>query len=319
VLRDLVMLLFISRTSHAAVTLPNWPNAVVYWGALVNANVAITTYLQENPSWFTNVKLATDVESTGVNDSDPIAAHAAQSSFNAAQQALTANGILGGDYISGSLVEPLADVQQYPFGRVAQQYMPSIAKYCGVWSSSEPYAQFVCFSDAPTMAAFHAIILRDWQQTHTRIHFVDNAGSLEGGYGDQSWAGQVQNMQVINQMAQSIGTRAIFNISMIPGEVSAADMNLLVNALRGAGLALEEPWPAEVSSSPSLTAVAVQQYRQLLDAGIAVVMIQIDSSGEATSQQLKSWVRTWRKPGDRLYLSQCFFEQPDPSIYFLKQ
>jgi hypothetical protein len=300
------------------VSLPTWPNADTYWGVLVNVNQYITSYLQSDPTYFTNVKLATDLEVVQVNYNSSTSVAAAQSAYATAYTAMTAKGIMTGNYISGTNVMPLAYESQYPYSIVPEEYMPATSQYCGTWSTQEPWRQFVCDGDATTLTVFHGNITKQWMQFPAPIHFVDNAASEEGGDGDQPWPGQCQNIKELNQIAQSLGSRAIFNISMLPGELSDTDMSLLIDALQGGGVSIEQPWEDVVRNNASLTANAVKQYRQLLDAGIAVIMIETNGSGQATPQQLKSWALTWRKPGDRLYLSQIFWQQPDPSIYFLK-
>jgi hypothetical protein len=297
--------------------LPTWPNADAYWGALVNVNQYITTYLRTHPNYFSNVKLATDLEIVQVDYKSPSSVTAAQNAYSNTYSAMTRAGIMGGTYISGTNVMPKAYESQYPYSIVPKENMPTGAQYCGVWPG-QTWRQFVCNSDTATMDAFHANITDQWRQFPAPIHFVDNAASQEGGHGGQSWSSQCENMKAINQIAKSLGSRAIFNISMVPGELSDADMSLLMNALQGAGVAIEQPWQVQVRSNPTLTANAVRQYRQLLDSGIAVVMIETNGAGQATLEQLKSWVLTWRKPGDALYLSQAFWQDPDPAVYFLK-
>jgi hypothetical protein len=34
--------------------------------------------------------------------------------------------------------------------------------------------------------------------------------------------------------------------------------------------------------------------------------------------QLATWVRTWRKPTDHLYLAGAFYKRPDMSVYRLQ-
>jgi hypothetical protein len=314
--------LIVATSAHTAVasaagSLPTWPNADIYWGALVNVQQYITSYLTNHPDYFAYVKLATDVEYQGANYSSSSSVSTAEKSFKAAYDAMTAKGIMTGNYISGTTVAPVAYENELPYAMVRTNNMPSTAKYCGAWPG-ESFRQFVCNSDAPTITAFHNNILNQWKRFPAPIHFIDNAASYEGGDGKQPWAGQCHNMAVINQIAQSIDSRAIFNIAMVPGQLSDADMDLLISSIPGAGVSFEQPWQEEVSRSVSLTEKAVQQYRQLLDARIAVVMIQTNGPGQATSEQLKSWVLTWRKPGDHLYLSQIFWQEPDPNVYFLE-
>src|SRR6185437_2605818 len=110
------------------------------------------------------------------------------------------------------------------------------------------------------------------------------------------------NLAAINSIANSQGARAVFNISMQPGLIAPSDLTLLISSIPGAGVALEQPWDTNVQTNPTDTALAVTQYRQMLDAGLAVVMVQISGGSSATNAQLKTWTATWRHAGDPLYL-----------------
>jgi hypothetical protein len=299
--------------SGTGIQLPSWPDASSYWAALVNVTTAVNTYLANHSAYFTNDKIVTDLEANSVNYADSTSVNNAKNAYNQARTTLMSRGLLVGRYISGTNVEPMANEDRYPYSIVPIENMPSFAKYYGQWSSSQPWRMIINVSDAPTRAAFQTQIKQEWQKNPSNIYFLDNAANHEGS--TQPWADQCKNMYEINQLAQSMGARAIFNISMLPGGISDTDMNLLVNALNGGGVTFEQPWEAVVSNSATLTANAVKQYRRLLDSGIAVVMIAQNSASQATPAQLKAWVATWRKPSDPLYLSLSFFTAPDPTIY----
>ena len=106
-------------------------------------------------------------------------------------------------------------------------------------------------------------------------------------------------------------SRVIFNISVHVGQLSDQDFRLLTDAIAQGGLALEMPWHPNVRRDPEATARAQMRYRQLLDTGMAIVLIPVDGTPAET---LAAWVNSWRKPTDHLYISTPFFKAPPPFL-----
>jgi hypothetical protein len=297
----------------------SWPDADRYWGAMVNVNGYVTNYIKAHPSFFADVKMATDLTIAHVNFSNSSSASAAKSLYEEAHIAMTGLGIITGNYISGSNVIAIENQRQYPYQAVQRGQMPPTAKYCGTWPG-QSWRSFICVTDAATRKVFHDQIRMQWESIPAPLHLVDNAASYEGGpLGVQPWADQCANMKEINAVAQSLGQKVVFNVAWVPHQISAMDMATLVDALKGAGISSEQPFETYVSSNSTLARRAIREYRQLLDAGIAVVMIAVARPGQATAEQLASWVSTWRRAGDSLYLSQAFWKKPDPKAYWLPQ
>ena len=80
---------------------------------------------------------------------------------------------------------------------------------------------------------------------------------------------------------------------------------------RDNGIALEMPWHPNIQKSPEATAKAQARYRQLLDSGLVVIMIPVDTP----ASKLSGWIQTWRKPSDHLYISGVFWKAPDLTAY----
>jgi hypothetical protein len=299
------------------VSLPNWPDASHYWGVMINATDAINWHITNHPTSFTEDKLVTDMNVLGVDYTSPTAIPTASATYNQARAVLTAHGISLGTYISGTNVEPQANQDRYPYSMVRKEDMPSTAKYIGTFGS-QTWRQLIDPADSVTTTAFHNQIRAQWVlQTGIQWHFIDNAGSLQGGTGYGSWTNQTNNMRAINTLAQSMGARAVFNISMVVGAITPSDLSLLISAIPGGGICLESPWPSSMSTNAIATANAKAQYRQLLDSNIAVIMIGASTTTptQATSLALRTWVATWRKPTDHLYMAKTFFIAPDPAVY----
>jgi hypothetical protein len=97
------------------------------------------------------------------------------------------------------------------------------------------------------------------------------------------------------------------------GMMSDQDTQELIDALgRDNGIALEMPWHPSIQRSPEATAKAVRRYRQLLDAGLVVIMIP---TPDQPATLLSGWIRTWRKPTDHLYIGGIFWKPPDMAAY----
>jgi hypothetical protein len=93
--------------------------------------------------------------------------------------------------------------------------------------------------------------------------------------------------------------------------MSDEETRQLMAAVADHGIALEMPWHPNIRRSAVQTERAKVRYRQLLDSGMGIVMMPIDGD----PQQLVDWVRTWRKPADRLYISGAFYKAPDLQFF----
>ena len=144
------------------------------------------------------------------------------------------------------------------------------------------------------------------------IRFVDNAAIHPAVERKQPWQAYCQNMEGIRKIAEAQNSRVIFNIAMHVGLMSDDDTRRLIQAIGpDNGIALEMPWHASIQKSPEATAKAVARYRQLLDSGLVVIMLPVNIDANV----LSDWIRTWRKPGDHLYISAIFWKPPDLSAY----
>jgi hypothetical protein len=296
-----LLLLAFFATSSASISSFQWPNANIYWRVLVNVNQYIEKYPKE---WFSRDKVVTDLSVVNVS---PGAMGLAADRYRRVRDLLESHGMYVGTYISGTTVGPAADQTVYPAGSVPIEHMPPSARYVGSWPG-QPGRRIIDVESDVTRQALQAGIRQLWEATPAPLRFVDNAAAHSSTGGKQPWAGYCKNMEGIRQVAESLGSRVIFNISMHPGMLTDDEALQLTQAVgAGNGIALETPWSPAIRQNTEATAKAEMRYRQLLDSGLTVIMIPTD----VAEDQLAAWVNTWRKSTDHIYFSGIFWKPPE--------
>jgi fibronectin type 3 domain-containing protein len=285
-----------------------WPDSNVYDRAIVDANQYIVTYIVEAPSWFANVGLATNFVVNLTNGTTAAEAH-----YNQVVSTIEQYHIAVGVYVSGTTLVPQAEQNLWPYTTVPLEWMPAAAVYSGSWPG-DPDRRIIDVTDTSTVQALQTGIKTLWEEHPAPVYMVDNAAvnSVQGG--TQPWQAQCDNIMGIRQLAEATGAVTIFNVATLPGAMSASDTDELIHAIgSNNAIMLEDPWDPYVRAHPSLTQAAVNTYRQMLDSGIAVIMLAIPDyvDGELLAQ----WINTWRKPADNLYIGWSYFTAPDPAIY----
>jgi hypothetical protein len=282
-----------------------WPDSSTYWRALVNVNQYIQKYMQMHPQWFEHDKLVTDLAVQDVQNHDQ-AVH----TYQGVRALLESHGMYVGTYTSGTAVRARTANTNYPPRNVSTEDMPASTKYAGTWPG-HPELQFLDLSDANTRRAFHENLRKIWQDTPAPIRFVDNAAIHSSAGKGQAWEAYMKNIEEIRQLGDSMGSHVIVNISMHAGMLSDQELAQLLHAIgTGNGICVEMPWARSIRENPSATQRQQQRYRQLLDSGLAIVMIPV----AIPQDQLASWLRSWKKIADHLYLATPFFKEPDMSI-----
>jgi hypothetical protein len=299
-----VFLLAVPVTRPAQHGAFQWPDSSHYWRILVNVNQYIES---RPPAWFAQDKVVTDLNVINVSP----ASHEAAEHYAKVRKLLESRHIAVGTYISGTTVEPEAVQTTYPLVAVPIEQMPANAKYVGSWPGHAE-RRIIDVTDPDTRHAFQAGLTQLWQQSPAPIRFVDNAAIHPAVERKQPWQAYCDNIEEIRKIAESQNSRAIFNIAMHVGLMSDDETQRLIRAVGpDNGIALEMPWHASIQKSPEATAKAVARYRQLLDSGLVVIMLPVNIDANV----LSDWIRTWRKPGDHLYISAIFWKPPDLSAY----
>jgi hypothetical protein len=303
-------IIFLTLTASLAVRSENsagfqWPDSSHYWRVMVNVNQYIANRPKE---WFAQDKIITDL---AIQDVTPANHAAAVDQYTRLRHDFAARGIYVGTYMSGRTVGPEAEQNAYPPGSVSIEQMPANAHYVGSWPG-QPDRKIIDVRDPETRHALQAGIRQLWVDVPAPLRFVDNAAVHPAVGRGEPWKAYCDNMREIREVAQSQGSRVVFNIAMHVGLMTDEDARELTDAVGPEnGIALEMPWHPFIQKSPELTAKTVARYRQLLDKGLVVIMIPVDTPAST----LSSWIRTWRKPSDRLYISGAFWKAPDLSVY----
>lgn len=277
-----------------------WPDSNNYWEALVNVNDYIAS---RPPDWFTHAKLVTDFMILKVT---PANYSQAEAKYTEVRGLLQSRGMYVGTYVSGTTVSPQSTRNTYPPNAVSTEQMPADARYAGAWPKN-PDRKIINVSDANTRHELQANIAKLWTAVPAPLRFVDNAAFHQSVGGTQPWRDHCQQLKELRELAESQGSRVIFNISMHVGMLSDEETRDLMDAVGDNGIALEMPWSPVIQSSAAATAKAQMRYRQLLDSGMAIVMIPVNTDQDA----LARWVRTWKKPSDHLYMNGIFWKAPD--------
>jgi hypothetical protein len=278
-----------------------WPDPRKNGIVLVNANQDIVTYLSNHPSWFQSGETVLDISVPNRPDRD-----ASEQERIQVVNALHDKGLTAGTYTSGTTVEPLAAIKLWPYDKVPIEWMPPDFGQAGSWPN-ESARRIIDLTDVRTRHALQDGMRRIWQGSSAPIRFVDNAASHSSTGGTQPWAAYCANIAEIRQVGESLGCRLVFNVSVHLAFLSDAEATQLVRAVgKDNGILLEQPWGDATRKSPELTRKAQARYRQLLDAGMVIVVLPVDLPVDI----LMSWLKTWRHAGDRLYLGWPFFKEP---------
>jgi hypothetical protein len=282
-----------------------WPDSSRYSRVIVNAQEGMEGYPKE---WFSQDTLVTDLTIADTRNKSP---EAAMQQYQALRELLTSYGLAVGTYISGTTAEPEAMETKWPWAVVPLEWMTPDSLYVGVLPD-EPYRKIINVSDPATRRAFQANIRKLWEETPAPVRFIDNAAIHPSAGKGQPWASYCQNMKEIRELGEAMGSVQIFNVSVHVGELSDAEANQLIEAVGHGGILLEMPWHQNIRSNAAATERARFRYRQLLDAGMAIIMAE---PGAEPSSQLVKWVDTWRKPSDHLYFGGAFWKAPNPALY----
>lgn len=287
-----------------------WPNSRDYWRMLVNVNQYAERYVKENPRWFAQDKVVTDLE---ILDIPAGGRGQAIKRFKGVRTFLQSRGMSVGTYVSGSTVGPEWMQTHYPNWGVSIERMPPNTRYVGSWPG-ERDRKIVDLSDTESRRALQAGIRRIWEGEPAPIRFVDNIPPHPAVLRMQPWSASCKHMAELRELGESLGARVIFNIPMSVSELSDEDTRELIKAVGGGGISLEMPWTDVIRNSKEATARAKQRYRQLLDGGMGIILIPVNTPEDL----LTAWVRTWRKPTDHLYISTPFWKAPDMRVVRLQ-
>jgi hypothetical protein len=286
----------------------DWPDSTNCWRALVNVNQYIESYVKRHPQWFSRDRLVTDFAVHHVVDE-----RSAAQEYTRVRKLLESKKMYVGTYVSGTSVMPESKLTKYPRETVSFEQMPSTAHYSRS-DAKEAERRTIDVSNAETRHALEANIRQLWERFPAPVRFIDNMPPHPKVYRMQPWRVSCEYMAELARIGQRVGSRLVFNIPMSVGEMSDQETRELIEAVGQNGIALEMPWTDVIRRNPDATKRAERRYRELLDTGMAIVMIPVNTPED----ELANWVRSWRKPADHLYIAYPFFKPPDASAYALR-
>jgi hypothetical protein len=301
-----LILLAISAASPKNIAF-EWPDSSRYWRVMMDVGQQVEFYLKNHPQYFSQDKLILNL---AIFDVPPGGQDQAARQYKKIRKQLESRGMIVGTYVSGTTVIPKSEQNHYPPANVSIEQMPPDAQYVGSWPGHAT-RRIVNLADPATRQPLEAGIQELWKRFPSPIIFVDNMPALPGATGGQPWEATCKHMEELGKIAEAQGSRVMFNMPIHVGELSDQQTQKLIQAVDHNGISLEMPWHANIRKSKDATERAQKRYRQLLDSGMAIVMIPV----KTPEDQLAAWVRTWRKPTDHLYLAGPFYKQPDMSVY----
>lgn len=280
-----------------------WPESGLCRVVLPNGDQYLVDYLKKHPDWFSPGELVLSLVVTR-KVSDSIADLEKQ--YQSHREFIESKNLVIGTYISGTTIVPEADENSWPYPTVPTEMLPKGVKLSGKWPGAHA-RWFINVADPFTRHALQTAIESEWATYPAPLRFVDNAGVHRSAGATQPWDAYCQNIKALRHIAEGQGSHVVFNIATHPGMMSVAETDELMDAVGQEGILLEDPWTLYVRKSPVETERAKKRYRQLLDSGMAIVMLL----NKVPADALFDWVGTWRKPKDRLYIGVPFFKKPE--------
>lgn len=283
-----------------------WPDPATKGTILVNVTQDIIHYMKSHPEWFLDGELI--LSYTVLLGSDRVAA-ARQYQENL--EFFKSKGLVVGTYISGTTAKPEAEQTRWPYETVPTERLPQSHHITGFWPK-DPHRRIIDVTDAPTRIALQAGIKREWQAHPAPLRFVDNVAAHKSaaGNGVAPWDVQCEYIRGLREIGEDLGSRMVFNMALHVGFLTDREAALLIQAVGQNGIALEDPWTPHVRRTPVETKNAVARYRQLLEAGMVIVMLPLN----VPEDELERWVHSWNKPAYHLYFGGVFFKKPTHGV-----
>jgi hypothetical protein len=281
-----------------------WPDPLTHPRVILYADQGLADYMRDNPDWFADDTMIGGLFIKDVAYGDSSSGVRA---FDALRTDLMYKQMQVGTYISGTTVAHEDVITKYPADAVAIEDISVKTKFLGPWLR-DPSQQVVDLSDVGSRLSLEGGINQLWAHVPAFIRFVDNAAVHPRVAAMQPWENYCINMTVLTVLAASHQTHLIFNVFARPWELSDQETVQLINAVGFAnGVSFPLPWSLSIKDDKRAAGWAVYRYRQLLDKGIAVILIP---SKEAPAGELSKWIATWRRSTDPLYIAAPYWDEP---------
>ena len=281
--------------------LPAMPTSDDWYGAVVNANTDIASayHLNNLPP---ALRMITDLKGTsGLTWGRAVATVQA-----AHPQALI------GTYHSARDAQPLATLTTHPPRAVPKEGLAEsqiLMKH-----PADPDVYIIDYSQPAARKYLVDQIVENIIRSGRPLAYLDSVSHNESGF-PMPWATTMTLIRELSTNLHALGKRAIINAAWVPGITSMQSVDLVIGSGVD-GVSLEMGFHPNVRGSVPRIQTAMQQYRKMLDAGLAVVFCPIATAtgGDDTIENLEAEQRLHaafgmmlRKPGDRLFVAELFW------------
>jgi hypothetical protein len=288
-------------TTTAVNVLPTMPTSDGWYGAIVNANNYITSYI-DNTYVPPDVKLITDLTGTSADT------YATSSAALAAQRPDT----LVGTYHSSRDAQLAATMTNYPRRAVPREGLTS--SQILMKEPSNANADIVNYTQTPARKYLISNVVSDVARTGSRLAYLDNVSHNEAGF-PIAWSTTTSVVKDMVTQLHAQYRRVIVNAAWVPGVTSNTSVDQMI-ATGVDGVSFEMGFQASVRTDVTKIQTAMAQYRKMLDAGMTIVFIPLGSAtgGADTIENIEIEARLqagygmmFRKPGDRLFTNELFY------------
>lgn len=303
---SVVLAIIFFSTSAASTGVFQWPDPHLHSRIILTGDQTLMEAMVQYPNYFNR-----DVLIAGFNIKDvPYGeSDGAKNKFITIRQRLLSKGITFGTYVSGTTVIHELSLRHFPADAVSIEDLSVKTRYKGTWIR-DPGQAVIDLSDKQSRMDLEHEIRILWLHAFVPVHFVDNAAVHPRVAPMQHWEDYCTHMRQLRIISESLKANIIFSIFMRSWELNDQETKQLIDAMgKENAIALPLPWSKSIKDDPNANGWAIARYRQLLDAGIVLIMIPSD---DAPIRALMKWVSTWRRPTDKIYYSTSYWGEPPP-------
>lgn len=286
--------MLVAAPAFAALHWP-WPDTSKHPRVILYADQNMATDFKEHPDWF-----AKDFVVAGFYISKVVYGQSDEAirMYGYLHQKFIYNKIYLGSYMSATTVIHELSLTKYPADAVSMEELSPKTKLLGPWMRDGTH-QVVDLTDPASRKDLQNNIHLLWAHVPVQLRFLDNAAVHPRVAAGQPWAAYCANMKELRKLAEYTDANTMFNVFVRPWEMSDEETKQLIDAVGwGNAVSLPLPWSKSIKDDKNANAWAIYRYRQMLKAGLAIVLVPSD---DAPEEALVHWVSTWKQKGDHIY------------------
>ena len=179
---------------------------------------------------------------------------------------------------------------------------------------TDPNIEIIDYSQPAARKYLVDHVVSDVLRTGRPLVLVDNISHAETGF-PMPWETTMQLAGELASNLHAMGKRVVFNAAWVPGWTSMQSVDQFI-ASGADGVTLEMGFIWSVRNSVDRIRTAITQYRKMLDAGMMVGLMPIPETApgvdpnhslEVEQRVHAAFAMMFRKPGDRLFVTQSFW------------